>query len=84
MDLPGETGEPASAELCLARRAFSILIVTPVWTLREGNAPYTHWRPGVDKSIDHRVCPLGSTRSSSSSHFEARFRIESSCSSSRI
>jgi len=84
MDLPDETGEPESAELCRAGPAFSIPVVA-LSGYSEKAATHPRWCPGVDKSIDHRVGPFGSTRSSSSSsHFEARFRIESSCSSCRI
>jgi len=83
MDLPDEAGEPKSAELCRAGRAFSIPVVA-LSGYSKKPAAHLNWCPSVDKSIDHRVRPFGSTPSSSSSHFEARFRIESSCSSCRI
>ena len=83
MDFPDQTGEPQSAGLGRAGRAFLI----PVGALSrhsEKAATALYWCPSVDKSIDHRVQPFRSTRPSSSSHVEAFFRVESSCSSCKI
>lgn len=66
--------EPLSAQLCRAQGTFPLSVVALPGDAQDPPARL-YGCPGIDETVDHRVRPFGSTRSSSESHFDARFTI---------
>ena len=82
-DFMDQARESLPAQLLGARWVFSIPVVALTGDTSE-SATSLYGRPGIDETIDHRVRPFGSTRSSPESHLEARSTISRSCSSCLI